>query len=353
MAAYTKTEISDLAFNRLTDAELDEPITAFNGLHSMFGRAWLDDYFKGMGLVFVRHVMEMWGDLQIVNVLPGAEVIVERWRHGIREQGVIAELKILAQLRRGGFEVELFPEVGRVPDARIRVRPGQPWTYVEASQRGISKTRSDAELTMQQVSDKAANSFLGVHSKIALLRQPGASEFQRIVKWLDSLPPSGSQLEDLAVLYVEPIETAVGANDVLYQHVPEPRFFSTHLAWGVPAKKATVCIRIEDTGAEKMLKEKVKQLPASQAGIMILDTSSIIGGLEMWESLVHRRFQPSINTRIGAVVLTQWCLGDAGHQSESSVLTNPHAAIPIDSDIIERLKSAFPRVTTATPPTAL
>jgi hypothetical protein len=345
MAAYTKTEINDLALNQLTDHELDEAVDAFNGFRSIFGRAWVYDYFKGAQIPgFVRSVMEMWGDFRIVNNLPRAEVLVERWRHGIDEQGVNAELRILAQLCRVGFELELYPQVaGRVPDARIRVTPRQPWKYVESSQRGMSKIRSGAELTMQRISERAAHSFPGVHSKIALLRQPEAPELRRILEWLESLPASGSQLEDLAVLSLEPIETATEADDVLHQHVPEPRLFTTQIVAGASAAKATACIGIEDTGAETMLREEAKQLPAAESGILILDISAMIDGIGVWEPLVRRRFQPGIHTRVGAVVLTQWYRGARGRQSESIVLANPHATFPIDSDIIEKLEIAFPR----------
>jgi hypothetical protein len=100
MAAYTRTEINDLSLNQLTDQELDEAVDAFNGFRSIFGRPWIDDYFKGAQIPgFVRSVMEMWGDFRIVRNLPGAKVVVGRWRRGIDKQGVNAELRILAQCR--------------------------------------------------------------------------------------------------------------------------------------------------------------------------------------------------------------------------------------------------------------
>jgi hypothetical protein len=195
---------------------------------------------------------------------------------------------------------------------------------------------------MQRVAEKAADSFPRVHSKIALFRQPDAPELRRILEWLESLPPSGSQLESLAVLSLEPIETATDPDDVLHQHVPEPRLFTTRIVAGALATKATVCIGIEDTGAETMLQEEAKQLPAREPGILILDTSAVINGIGIWEPLIRRRFQPGINTRIGAVVLTQWYRGARGRQSESIVLVNPHATFPLGSDVIERLETAFP-----------
>ena len=140
MAAYTKPEIADLSINQLSDAELDDAVNAFNGLRVMFGRAWIDNYFRGAKAPsFVRSILEMWSDFTIIRDFPRSRQIIERWRSGIGEQGVSAELRILAQLHRVGFTIELFPSVfGRVPDARIRLSTDQPWTYVEASRRSIS-----------------------------------------------------------------------------------------------------------------------------------------------------------------------------------------------------------------------
>jgi hypothetical protein len=347
---YTKAEIADLALNQLADGALDEAVAAFNGFCSMFGRAWIDDYFQGAKIPsFVRSIMEMWRDYRLIHNLPKDELITKRWRGGISEQGVGAELRILAQLCRVGFEIELFPSIkkGRVPDARIRLAREQPWTYVEVSQRAISKVRRDAELTMQRVAERAADSRPGVHSKVAILRQPDMQELQRILDWLTSLPPTSGQFEDLAILWVQPLEVAVDATDQLRKSVPGPCLFTTRIAAGPITKRATVCIGIADMGAERILSEESRQLPQSQPGILILDTSFVLDGIEIWEPLIRRRFQPRLNTRIGAVVLTQWQHGAAGRQSESGVVPNPHAAIPINSSIIEKLEMVFPRKSTS------
>ncbi len=345
MASYSKFEVADLSLGQLTDGELDEALAAFNGFSEIFGRAWIDNYFHGAQIPgFVRSIMAMWDDFQTANHLPRFETIVGRWRHGIDQLGVTAELRVFAQLCRAGLDLELFPPIpSRVPDARIRITPEQPWTYLEVSQRAISRLRNDAESVMLRISEKAADSRPGVHSKVAILRQPAEHELERILSWLASLPASGSRLGDLAILYLEPFETAVDTNDVLYYHVPQPCLFTTWLASSMPPKKATVCICIKDTGAEQMLKDEAKQLPPSQPSIIILDTSSVIGDIASWEPLIRRRFQPRINTRIGTVVLTRCYNAAAGRQAESKVLVNPYAKIPIDPEIVRRLERAFPQ----------
>jgi hypothetical protein len=134
MAGYTKAYINHLSLNQLTDPELDDAVDAFNGFRTIFGRAWIDDYFKGAQIPgFVRAIMEMWGDFRIAQNLSGATSLERRWQQGIREQGVNVELRILAQLSRVGFEVEVEPQLpvfAKKPDARIRVTATVPvvWT---------------------------------------------------------------------------------------------------------------------------------------------------------------------------------------------------------------------------------
>jgi hypothetical protein len=340
---YTKAEIAHLAINQLGCHTLNEALVAFNGFSSMFGRAWIDNYFRGAQIPsFVRSIIEMWRDYCVIENIPKAEQIVKRWSHGISEQGIIAELRILAQLCRVGFEVELFPPIGgRVPDARIRLASEQPWTYVEASQRTISKVRNDAELTMQRVAEVAADIRPGLHSKVAILRQPDVQELKRVIDWLASLPSTNSRFEDLAILWVQSLDMVPDEADEFHQTVQSPRLYTTRIANGPNSKRATVCIGIEDTGAEQILRKESRQLPKLHPGILILDTSSVLDGIEIWEPLIRRRFQPQHNTRIGAVVLTEWLNGPTGRQSASEVIPNPHAAMPIDSNIVKKLKTMF------------
>lgn len=344
MSAYTRPEVADLSINQLSDVELDQALIAFNGFRVMFDRTWVDNYFQGAKAPsFVRSIMEMWSDFTVIKNLPNSRQIVDRWRGGVREQGVVAELRILRQLHRVGFAIELFPSVGgRVPDARVRLSTDQPWTYVEASRRSISQTRSDSESLMNCIAIRASDVRPGVHSKVALLHPPDRNELQRILSWLDALPQSGSALENLAMIWIEPIDMENRSHDELEQVVPQPFLFMTRIATGDLRKMGTVCMTIRDVGAERIFREESKQLPPSDPGILIIDTSSVLNGTDIWQPLIQRRFQPTINTRIGAVVLTEWINGRWGRESDSVVLTNPHASIPIDRTVVAKLNEAFP-----------
>ena len=344
MTTFSKAEIADLAVHQITDPELEEAGTAFNGFSSIYGRRWIDEYFGGAQIPgYVRRIMGLWRDYSLIRKLPRSGEITERWRSGINENGVATELSILADVFRTGVELELFPPIlGRVPDARIRLSQAQPWTYVEASQRAMSKIQRDSEAAMQRIVAKARDALPTVHSKFAILRLPTELEIQRIIDWLCSRPESGAALEDLVMLWIESLDSAVGVNDELCEHVPEPRLFMTQVAGGKPLTKATVAMRIEDRGAAGLLEEEAGQLPSSEPGMVIIDTSRVLGGPDAWEPLICRRLQPSINTRIGAVILTRNLYGAKGRESESITITNCHAATPIDSALLERLKGGFP-----------
>jgi len=341
---YSIREIADLSINQLSNEELNEALAAFSGFSEIFGRTWIDVYFQGVrSPVFTRSIMAMWSDFELIRSLPNVENVVDRWRYGIRGQGVIAEVRTFAQFVRVGLEIELFPLMHkRVPDGRIRTAAGSPWTYFEVSQRAMSELKAYAEKVMMRVSQVAAELNPGVHAKIAILRVPEEFEVDAILEWLKSGPHSGVELQGLAVLAREPIETGVNDGDVLYQHVGQPRFFTTTIASGLPAKKASVAMAVSDVGAKNMLDKEAQQIPANEPGFLVFDLSSVIGsGSKDWRSLIERRLQPNVHTRVGAVILTE-CYGSAkGRQSKSEIVVNPHATSPIGADMREKIERAF------------
>jgi len=87
-----------------------------------------------------------------------------------------------------------------------------------------------------------------------------------------------------------------------------------------------------------VLETEAEQLPREPGGVVVLDISSVIGGIAEWAPLIKRRFQPNINKRIRAVVLQSQALG--GDQN-TEVLINPHARTPLSDEAIESIKKMF------------
>ncbi len=327
---FTKEEIQELSLGQLSEHELDEANTAFNGFARLFGRKWVTDYFRGQSAVFSRALIRYWRDWATVGTFPNAEQLIGRWRAGVDEMGVATEILVLASLARRGGQPELFVEIdGRVPDCRIREDAQADWVYVEMSARGLSEIRRRGQDILWRVSHAAADAVPGMHGKVALLRPPSAEELEEVVRWLAQRPNSGDALTDIAEFYTDTIESGIGGNDVLEQRVPRPRMFSTRVVTGERLAKGSASLRISDEAADRALQGEAEQLPREQAGVVVLDVSGVIDGIDAWTPLIGRRFQPGINRRIGGVILMARNLSVAGLKMRSELLVNPHAAKPL------------------------
>ncbi len=324
---FSVDEINDLAIGQLSPIERDRALEAFNGFAALFNKDWVTGYFQGARSPrFVRAIVAMWDDWEVILNLPKADKLIERWQAGINEGGVQPEVRVFARLVRAGAAVELFPEVSdHIPDCRFRPMSDDGWAYLEVSQRGLSKVRQHAQGVLSRVSEAGANAVAGMHGKVAILRMPADDEVERIVTWLAAGPRSGEKLEDLAEFYLDALDRAVGPNDVIQERVPRPRLLSTHVALPGPTLRGTACLSISDEGAQELLKAEAAQLPFDQPGVVVLDVSSVIGGYQEWVPLIQRRLQPTINTRISAVVLLTTALTQEGLTIEGQVLINPNS----------------------------
>lgn len=323
---FSIDEISELAINQLSETELNHALEAFNGFAALFNKDWVAGYFQGArSPAFVRAILAMWDDWAIIRNLPRAERLVERWRAGINEEGVQTEVRVFSRLLRGGGLVELFPEVGvRIPDCRFRPNHNHDWVYLEASQRGLSNVRQHGHVVLMKISEAAANAVSGMHGKVAILGTPAQDDVEKIIAWLASGPASGDKFQDVAEFYLDELKSPVGPNDILKQRISEPRMFSTHLALG-GSRCGTACLGISDEGAEELLKTEAAQLPSDKSGVVVLDVSTVVGGHREWVPLIQRRLQPTINTRISAVVLLETTLAKEGPLTNGQVLINPYS----------------------------
>ncbi len=328
---FSIDEINELALGQLSRNELERALEAFNGFAALFNKDWVTGYFQGARSPrWVRAIVGMWEEWKVIRNLRQAEKLVERWRAGINEAGVQPEVRVFARLVRAGGVVEIFPEVSdRIPDCRFRPQSDDGWVYLEVSQRGLSKVRQRAYEVLRRTSEAAASAVAGMHGKVAILRIPTDDEVETIVTWLASGPRSGEKLEDLAEFYLDALDRAVGPDDVIQERVPKPRLLTTHVALPGARRRGTACLTVSDEGAEELLKAEAAQLPLDQPGVTVLDVSGVIGGHQEWVPLIQRRLQPTINTRISAVVLLSTTLAEEGLTIEGQVLINPHSKNPI------------------------
>lgn len=338
---YSDVEIQARALGQLTPEQLNAARAAVHGFETLFGRRWVDAHFgPAMSLGRVLSLVDIWNDWSVVAPLQGSGNLADRWRSGISAAGVHAEVAVMARLSRAGATVELEPKIGgRVPDCRFQLETGNRWVYVEVSRRAISEIRERAQHVLTRCAPAVAQAAPGMHGKLAVLRMPvtGGSELDALVDWLRPGLPDGTRFRDLAVFYTDAHACAVDDADRMSQQVPPPRMTCTQVGFG-DGTKGSATVGVSDEGAQEVLKTEAAQLPRGEPGVVVLDLSAVIRGCEEWQPLIRRRFQPTINTRLGGVALFETVGTATGLRSRGRLLLNPHAQDPLspaEGEVVE------------------
>lgn len=336
---FSNAEVAALGIDQLSPAELDAALEAFNGFAALFSKEWVLKVFRGaQSPIFVRAIVGMWKDWLELAKKPNADQILTRWRQGFFEAGIQAEIVVMARLARAGAQVELFVKTGnRVPDCKATIKNES--IFLEISQRGISEIRKRANKILHEFANAAAEARPGLHGKVAILTMTGDAELERAKTWLRAGPDDGSHLDNLVAFHTGSFDEP-NPTGVLESHVPAPRMFSTTIKHGADGvhQRGTAVLGISDRGAQALLESEASQLPQEEGGVVVLDISAVIGGINEWTPLIRRRFQPQINRRISAVLLLSRALAAEGPVIESALLVNPHARNPLSADCRELLQ---------------
>jgi hypothetical protein len=70
---------------------------------------------------------------------------------------------------------------------------------------------------------------------------------------------------------------------------------------GGPHHKVAIEIPFVDERAEEILRDEAKQLPNDGIGIVMINSSGGKGRFERWASLLSKRLQPKLHTRVSGV----------------------------------------------------
>jgi hypothetical protein len=344
---YTISEIELLGLNQLTQEQFAQGLDAFNGFVTDFGRPWIEDFFHGArSPSYVLYILKLWQQWSIVRPLIGSNELHGRWKWGIHEHGIKAEIAVVATVLESGGRVELAPSIaGRVPD--FRFTSDTHWVYSEVSARGISQVVAGGQAVLTQVATAAAQAVRNKHGKVAILRDLRNGELDELVNWLRSVPSSEpAYLRDLAAFYADDLNAPTNDDDPIARLVPLPHFFATHmqLSGSHASVKGTACLAISDTAAQEALETEASQLPRDYPGVIWLDVSRVPEGIKGWSPLIERRFQRTINTRISGVVIFSSVLdGNQGLSTEWRLLLNPYARNPILAPELQLLQCVVSR----------
>ena len=311
---YFKENILRIAYEQLAPTELDRAVVAIDGFVKLFGKSWIDNYFRWdefkqslqnvvddpawleehfkVGSLPILDIISYWEDWSLLQNKVGAQKALKRWKDNVRAQGIPSEIFIAAHLVRAGTQVELEPKLdtGKRADCRFRFDSDDDWTYVEVSKRGASKTKKAAEDFRQEAARTAARVFPGLLGQVVILRVPSEEEAAEILAWLDSIKDTGEQrLGDLAVFFTGlPGQGLPGDLDRAALLMKGAKPFSPYS--GDDMNIGVAWLDIRDNMYLKIIKDEREQLPEDKAGIVVIDVSGVVG-FKWLPDLAHEVFQ--------------------------------------------------------------
>jgi hypothetical protein len=333
-------------------ASPDEVVAAFNRCETAFGRDWIDRS-RGtlVGAQPTLRVLIMGQRLASLEGLGRPETLIAKLAAG--DPAALAELEAIHMPRVSGAEIELFPSVtakGRAREPDLRARHGQaPWVYVEVTQPDVSEIYARAKAALQRFSVVVGSIATPFDLEVSFLREPSDVDIEFVLGRIVTMWAARSfGSEDLPggmgrLLLSDAPSGPITPGD--YGEDRRPRICQAcgRADQGVTTQRAVVRIPHTDERAELFLKRKSAQLPEEGPGLVMVEMENALGGFAAWDPLLRRRFQPTINTRVGGVCLfeSHRLPTEAGLAAvtQTKLLLNPYAKNPLPA-WIERAVSA-------------
>lgn len=338
---YTFEQVKEIGLNNLSDEQIRLGVDALNGLSQLIGSDWLDKkkLKSAKSPIFIYEAIEIWQDWCVIKDLPKAQRILNHLKSEDFYSAIL-EIYVCSKLKKEGLDVKIEPDLGRKnPDFCFELE-GQR-IYMEVSRRSLSQILEETHKVLQAAAPLVAKVVPGSHGFLGILKPITLNELPEIEKWLKrNYKKSEVSWEGVAYYYSTPdMNSAIGNNDPLSSRFPKPRLFCTFFGNGC---KGTVCMQVFDEQAQQVLETEAKQLSKNELGIIFLDLSGVIDGVEQWQPLIERRLQPRINTRISGVILFERTMDVKGETRTRGIfLKNRHSKKEISENAVFSLQRIF------------
>lgn len=335
---------------------LETLVAAVNRVERNLGAEWIDSEISQVkGLSIAMRVIGMGLRLPAIENLPRADQLITKLRR--RDQNADAELTAIYLFRSTApsAQLELYPPVGqREADFRVRESAQSEWTTVEVTQ----PMSSDEEHRINKMLRHLLSAFEKLKNPFSLdvlfRREPTENEIavlcDRLPEFCQLSGPQRAELVDgMGFLFLNHVE--IGKLGLC--EVPElantptigvTAFFSDPTGGGGPHHQASVRIPFTDDRAEEILRTEAKQLPKDESGLVMINVSLSPKETPVWVSLIERRFQPKIHTRVSGVCLFSGAMVPVGTQYDwllqTKLLVNRHAKLQLPDWIKNAIVSA-------------
>jgi hypothetical protein len=345
----------------LGDAQLaipPEQIEAgFNTAEEVLGEEWLEARRRGRQFsvgAFVALPVVLVG-LQLLKVrgAPGFDELVANLKRPSRfaYSELAAAAYSVTDVENVQLEFGAHVIVGnrnRRPDFRVALN-GEPWTHVEVSAPDRSEVSARAQRMLDEIATRLFCQQRGSTVEVLLLRDVAHDDAAKLAQAVTRMATSEQhhveEFGDLAVVEVNygtpgNIEGGRNLGRVIGPTLCIARAQATN---GITEKHIVVKTPVTDPRAADFLTKEARKLPRGEPGLVILDMTAATASFDDWEAVLRGRLQPSLHTRVSAVLLTHSGLQGGArhfhHVVRNRLIVNSNAAIPLPPWLAAQLKS--------------
>jgi len=374
--------LQDWLMGAVVDYDPSEIVDAFNLVEKTMGSNWIDLAFgQSRGSMVAIPIIELGLTLREVERIPNASRLITEIRENYPRtiyQGnaerksssrmlvqlvpsdslhelahAIQVSRIAAHYKRHSFEVELEPELvlkskRRHPD--LRVKSNGKWVYVEVVCPGFSKEAQNINKILYRISKVKDEIPLDRVVEIYLYKDPSETEVNQIIETCKFMAQKDSQPQELNIEGIAQIFTNPWNQERLptfRSAIEEKRpilgivgFEMKNDQGVIHGKKCNATMPFTDERAQRILNEKTKQLSRNDSGMVVIDVSSVPGGLKRWPELIARRLQPNLNRRISGVLITESSITGASMKTEKKLVKHPNPIHSLPEDFLKVTCSA-------------
>jgi hypothetical protein len=365
-----KDIVQDWLLGTTLDYETDEIVDAFNEVERIMGSEWLVGQTRG-AMDTIR-VVDLGKTLIDLGKIDGGENLISKIAknyplttyHGKEPERLdslsfqysnemhelahaIAVARHVTHYRKKLLEVELEPELSvktKIKHPDFRVKYDDAWVYVEV----VCPSFSEEAQSIYRIEAEIAK----VHNEIRmdrvievyLFRDPTQAELDQILEKCKSLAESDVQPQEYAIEEVAQIFTNPWNQERLPTFAPAVEEKRPLLCFGSlnfsikegvsHGRKCFAKMPFTDERSQRILGRESLQLSKEQPGLIIVDVSSVAGGLKRWPELLARRLQPSLNSRVGGILVTESSISGKSMKTEKRFVEHPNPIHPLPRGFI-------------------
>lgn len=334
----------DLVRDWCLGAEPQEPpFTAWLALEAL-DRLW-PEYVDRMvasptrGLGVVTYAIHLGSILRACEALVGFGPVMKRLRLG--EDGALAELFVASHLVRIGYvsELELEAALGnnRV-DASVRV--DQTTVYLEVISPERSKTMTEGQVAIQALAARVRAANAGKKIELLLSVDLTDAVAADVCEFLLRAPLSADvqEIQGLGFAIVEPADGTLVVSPRIRSDA-DTTVFGAASGFSGDGSLASVRMPITDHRVQWLLDGELHHFTRDTVNVLAIDVSHAAGSIRGWTPLIERRFQPTLNRRLGAVVVYQLSETHPAIKYRWRALRNPHAYQPVPDSLLMAIES--------------